>query len=161
MRPVLDLLQSSLDHPHQLLQARHREIGQPTTIQQRPDSLRRVEIGRIRRQLNDPQPVSAPGDELPHLRAGVPVEVVPDQHDDFGTNPYTKISSPTRRDTALVVGSRYCPQRLSNGFTSAQRFLNPLTACDLAFKAFGSPVSESSKNRSLSRPSIFGGSQPR
>jgi hypothetical protein len=33
MRPVLDLLQPSLDHPHQFIQAGHREVGQPAAIE--------------------------------------------------------------------------------------------------------------------------------
>src|SRR5579859_866605 len=76
---VLHPPQPRLDQCGQLIDILLDQVGQ-RPFQDRPDRLDRVELGRIRREPVDGQPV--PGrDQLPHRPAGVRVQPVPDHHE--------------------------------------------------------------------------------
>lgn len=81
MRPVLALLQASLDDADKLVQIGGGEVGQEAAFEQGPDALDRVQVGGVGRELDDSESVSMVGGERLHPGHQVQVEVVPDQHD--------------------------------------------------------------------------------
>jgi hypothetical protein len=77
--PVLHPPEPGLDQRGQLIDVVLDQVGQ-RSFQVGPDRLDRVQLGRIRRQPVDGQPVPG-GDHLAHRAAGMSVQSVPDQHE--------------------------------------------------------------------------------
>src|SRR6266576_730619 len=75
--PVLDLLQLALDDADQAVQVGGGEVGHGP-IEQRPDTLGRIKIWRVRGQPVDPQPGLILLGEGRQLGRQVDVEVIPD-----------------------------------------------------------------------------------
>ena len=61
------------------------EVGEHAAVEQGPDAFGRVQVRCAGRRLEHGQPIGGV-DELPHLGAQVPVEIVPDQ-DERGAEP--------------------------------------------------------------------------
>src|SRR5437016_11689670 len=74
--PVLDLLQLALNDADQAVQVGGGEVGHGP-LEQRPDALGRIEVGRVRGQPEDPQPVVVLGGEVGQFGGQVDVEIIP------------------------------------------------------------------------------------
>src|SRR6266849_2803721 len=102
--PVLDLLQLALDDPDQAVQVGGGEVGDGP-LEQRPDALGGIQLGRIRGQPVDPQPRFVLLGEVRQVRRQVDVEVIPAPHQRRG-------QLPVRGDDQVPVISPAEPLRL-------------------------------------------------